>query len=307
MSATFQRLYTRFAPALARRGRAAEAPTAETIGGFRRAQRLAYDCVATVAGRLRPGITERAAARLLAEDLYARGVRTYLHRPFAWFGEHSRFTGYDGDFHAFHPGEKKLEEEMPYILDVSPIVDGFMADIGYTVTPRESDEQLAARKLLIELRGEIPGWFASSRTLSEIWDEVDQRVRAAGFESCHALYPLRVLGHRVYRVSPGWARVRLPRLPVKLMGFDWFSPQGLGKFAGGLLAPDLLTPENRQPARSRVGFWAIEPHVGGDGFGAKFEEILAVEPGGRAVWIDDDTPHVREAVRRGWMARGAAA
>jgi len=307
MSATFQRLYTRLAPALARRGGGADAPTPETIAGYRRAQRVAYDSVTTVAGRLRPGITERAAARLLAEDLHARGVRTYLHRPFAWFGEHSRFTGYDGDFHAFHPGEQTLAEGAPYILDVSPIVDGFMADIGYTVTPRESEAQVSAKKLLIELRGEIRSLFESSRTLSEIWDEVDRRVRAAGLQNCHALYPLRVLGHRVYRVSPRWSRIRLPRLPVKLMGFDWFSPQALGKFTTGLLAPDLLTPENHEPARSKVGFWAIEPHVGGEGFGAKFEEILAVAADGRAEWIDDDTPHMREALRRGWIARGAAA
>src|SRR5262249_60087328 len=41
------------------------------------------------------------------------------------------------------------------------------------------------------------------------------------------------------------------------------------------------------------GLWAIEPHLGGTGFGAKFEELLVVEPGGRAFWLDDDLPHVK--------------
>jgi hypothetical protein len=302
MNASFQRLYSRVAPALARRGRPAEAPTAETIAGFRRAQRVAYDTVTAVAERLHPGVSEREAARMLAGELAARGVRTDLHRPFAWFGDHSRFDGYR-DFHGFHPGDRKLEEGAAYILDVSPIVDGYMGDIGYTVTPRESAEQTAAKRFLVELRAAIPSLFESARTLADIWDEVDRRVRAAGFASCHALYPLRVLGHRVYRVSPRWARLRLPRLPVALLGFDWFSPQALGCFLGGLLAGDLLTPENRDGAK--VGFWAIEPHVGGDGFGAKFEEILAVDAAGKATWIDDDVPHLREAARRGWLARAA--
>lgn len=305
MSASLQRLYTRLAPALARRGRRAGPATAADLAGFRRAQRVAYDTVAAVSARLRPGISEREAAGLLAEELAARDVRTYLHRPFAWFGAHARFDGYDGDFHAYHPGDTRLEEGMPYILDVSPIVDGYMGDIGFTVTPVETAEMARARRFLIELRGVIPSLFESPRSLAEIWHEVDGRVRAAGFTTCHALYPLRVLGHRVYRVGPWWSRVRLPRLPVELLGLDWFSPQALGCFAGGLLAADLVTPENRDG--DKVGVWAIEPHVGGDGFGAKFEEILAVDAGGRALWIDDDVPHVREARRRGWLAGARAA
>lgn len=40
------------------------------------------------------------------------------------------------------------------------------------------------------------------------------------------------------------------------------------------------------------GLWAIEPHIGAQGFGAKFEELLVVEPD-RAFWLDDDVPHRR--------------
>ena len=40
------------------------------------------------------------------------------------------------------------------------------------------------------------------------------------------------------------------------------------------------------------GLWAVEPHVGFRGVGAKFEELLVVTPDD-AYWLDDDLPHVR--------------
>ena len=45
------------------------------------------------------------------------------------------------------------------------------------------------------------------------------------------------------------------------------------------------------------GLWAVEPHLGFRGTGAKFEEILVVtdskDPEQSAFWLDDDLPHVR--------------
>ncbi|MER5357350.1 hypothetical protein [Streptomyces sp. NPDC002785] len=43
--------------------------------------------------------------------------------------------------------------------------------------------------------------------------------------------------------------------------------------------------------------WAVEPHLGFRGTGAKFEKILGVtdskDPEQNAFWLDDDLPHVR--------------
>jgi len=38
--------------------------------------------------------------------------------------------------------------------------------------------------------------------------------------------------------------------------------------------------------------WAVEPHIGRDGVGAKFEELMVVTADD-AYWLDDDLPHVR--------------
>ncbi|MEV6762318.1 hypothetical protein AB0N16_17140 [Streptomyces sp. NPDC051105] len=52
---------------------------AAELQGFRRVQRLAYECAEAVAARLEPGITEREAARMQRDWLRARGVRDWFH------------------------------------------------------------------------------------------------------------------------------------------------------------------------------------------------------------------------------------
>ena len=271
----------------------ARVATDEEKAGFRAAQRLAYRAAITVAGELREGMTERAAAALLATWLGDHGAWRFLHRPFAWFGAHSRFDGYRG-FNDFHPSDAPLRPGDVAILDCSPIVDGYVADIGYTTALGEHAGLPAARALLSRLRADLPGLFASRLPTRAIWREVDRQVREAGFDNCHARYPFRVLGHRVYHVGdrgPRLERLATWRPPIGLLALSWFSLRATAAFLGHAVYPELLSPLHRG---SKLGLWAIEPHVGGRGFGAKFEEILVVEPG-RAYWLDDQVPHVGAA------------
>ena len=50
------------------------------------------------------------------------------------------------------------------------------------------------------------------------------------------------------------------------------------------------------------GLWAVEPHLGFRGVGAKFEELLVVTETD-AYWLDDDLPHVRRWLERGLLTR----
>jgi predicted phosphatase len=43
--------------------------------------------------------------------------------------------------------------------------------------------------------------------------------------------------------------------------------------------------------------WAIEPHIGREGGGIRFEEHLVIEPE-RVYWLDDDEPHVSGIARQ---------
>lgn len=250
-----------------------------------RAQRIAYDCVVSVGQRLYPGITELEAARMLADELRAMGSERFLHRPFAWFGEHSRFDGYQG-YGDYHPGHRRLRPGEVAILDVSPVVDGYTADVAYTMCLEANPQLVEAQAYLLRLREALPQMFASAMTPKEIWMEVDRRITEAGYDDIHARYPFCVLGHRVFRVRRSTGRAW--RLGFGAMG--WFSMQANRELLG--LGPSgLLSPENVGP---KLGLWAIEPHIGWPSGGAKFEEILVVDHDG-ARWLDDDVPHVRAA------------
>ncbi len=261
----------------------AEAPDAATLEGFRRAQKLAFDCVTEVGAQLYVGISEAEAAEMLRAYLEEAGCDRFLHRPFAGFGEHARFDGYQG-FGDFHPSERRLAAGEAAILDVSPFVDGYCADVGYSLALGENELLDLALSALRQLRAELPGLFESERSLSDIWDTVDKKLLAAGFDNIHARYPFSVLGHRVFKVKRTASRGR--RIPIGALG--WFSLEANASlFRQGPEA--VLTPDNEG---AKEGLWAIEPHIGWDGGGAKFEEILVVEQG-RAFWLSDDVPHLR--------------
>ena len=47
------------------------------------------------------------------------------------------------------------------------------------------------------------------------------------------------------------------------------------------------------------GLWAVEPHMGRDGVGVKFEELLVVTQERERVWLDDHLLHSQR-----WAAAG---
>lgn len=267
-------------------GGADRVATEQARQGHLRAQRLAYDCVLHVGRQLKVGMTEIETAQLLADYLREHGTERYLHRPFAWFGEHSRFDAYQS-YGDYHPSERRLRQDDAVILDISPVVDGYVADIGYTLSLIPNPEMDRAKAFLLELRAAIPRMFESSMTPAAIWAEVDRQIAAAGFDNIHSKYPHCVLGHRVFRIKPKKGK----HLRIGSNSFGWFSLETNLMFLrlGGLSAT--LTPEH---VGKKVGLWAVEPHIGWAGGGCKFEEILVVEPH-RTYWLDDDVPHVTEA------------
>jgi hypothetical protein len=94
--------------------------------------------------------------------------------------------------------------------------------------------------------------------------------------------------------------VKPRRFSPHLFGFGTQSLKGLAADAlhghregwSPLWSPYRFSDHPPQP-----GLWAVEPHLGFRGTGAKFEEILVVtdskDPGQSAFWLDDDLPHVR--------------
>lgn len=243
-------------------------PDEETIAGFRDAQRLAQKAVKEVGALLREGWTEKRAASLLSTYLKDHGVQSFFHDSFAWFGERTRFDGIRS-YAQYSPSDRVLLPGEIYILDVAPIYRGFVCDIGYTESLGENAELKEARAFLEELREQIPRLASESG----LWGVIDGKIKARGYENIHQQYPFSVLGHRVHRSSERGAS-------LKWWNFGW---QSYFELASRGLFGQLLSPHFEGEMR---GLWAIEPHLGRAGFGAKFEEILLVTDKG-AEWIDE--------------------
>jgi len=261
--------------------------SASDLGRFRAVQRLAYDCAEAIGASLRPGITERDTVAAMRTWLVGRGVDDWLHRPFAWFGDRTAFEGFRFPHH-FFPTARKLEPNMPYILDVAPIVDGYAADIGYAGC---FGENAVHTRLLADLeayRTLILEGVRARKSMRAIYGEVDALLARQGHTNRHRQYPLGVLAHRIDVV-----RNNAPRRMVAGFGLRSLRTM-LGDVMVGARAgwSPFWGPSRFSDHPPAPGLWAVEPHLGHGGVGAKFEELLVVTEND-AFWLDDDLPHVR--------------
>lgn len=273
----------------------------DELAQFREVQQLAYRCVESIGDLLRPGMTEKDAARLLSEWLQDHGVHDWLHKPFAWFGDRTAFEGFSGLSHmagfnlAFFPGSRRLEENMPIILDVAPVLNGVIADVGYATCVGTNPILEQLKDDLAEHRELIVSMVKQRRTLADVARAVDLLCRQQGVEPRHKAYPFKVLAHRV-------AKLHNPAKPRFVARFGLNATRNLvldqvsvGRKEGW---SPLWSIDRRSDHAPTPGLWAVEPHLGFQGVGAKFEELLVITEDD-AYWLDDHLPHVRRWAQRG--------
>lgn len=246
--------------------------TPEDLEGFKKSQTLAYACALAIRSEIKEGWSEQQTARLMDTYLRDYGVKAFFHKSFAWFGDRTRFQDFSNQLH-FLPSKRRLQADDVVILDTAPILKGYTSDIGYTFSVTPNAELEKAQALLRTFRQEIPLLFASPLKTNEIWTKIDGDIKAAGYDNCHEQYPFSVLGHRVRKI----AFSRLPSVTIPFGLHAIFSLLSHG------LTSELLGPKS---ILKKPGLWAIEPHLGAQGFGAKFEEILVVNENGKAWWLD---------------------
>lgn len=241
--------------------------------GYQMSQQLSFDCVSAVSTMLQPGWTEKEAANAMEIWLRDHGVRHFFHKPFVWWGNRTRFDGVK-TYRDYQPTSRRLLEGEIFILDVAPIVNGYISDIGFTGVIGDNSRFTEGRDFLRSLRDEIPLLFNELRNGSAVWRAIDMKIKGAGFENIHAKYPFGVLGHRVHKATS--------RFDLSMLHFGW---QSYWEFTSRGLFGQLLDADH---VGRTEGLWAIEPHIGGQDFGMKFEEILVVESGG-ARWLEPNT------------------
>lgn len=283
------------------------------LDDFKNVQKLAYDAVEWVRGRLTVGMTEKTAASLIDSYIRERGGKNFFHYGFAWFGDRTCFRGFrrpltfkaiggDGILphfgFAFQPSDRKLKEGMAVILDVAPNVKGVTADVGYSFAFGKNPAVEQGRSDLKEFRSLVLELVRAERSMGEIYRSCNDLIADLGYSNCHTLYPNGVLGHKVGRV-PGWNVPGGRVLGFPPQTFLYLVPQILK----GFLSPNVnSSPLWGEFTKTRVdaGLWAVEPHIGkiykgaqaSESFGVKWEEILVVSDTD-AYWLDEDLPHVR--------------
>lgn len=266
---------------------------------FRHYQSLSYEILCDIAQSLRPGISEQQAARKMRKAFGKAGARNYFHVPVALFGERSAYPGDFGPFEAL-PTDRVLTETDTVILDAAPIFDGYTVDTSHA-------ENLGGNPIFAKLDSQLPilrdlilRRVNESGTFQKIAWEVDDAIRASGFENCHRKHIGAVLGHRVTKADTNRLAAWSYRgLAVKQV--SWFLFRS--RLSRGRLRK--MTPNwNHTNACKDVaphGLWAVEPHVASERVGVKFEEILLIDDDG-ARWLDNDLPHHRR-----WQAYSRAA
>lgn len=249
-------------------------PNAEEKQGYLRSQRLALNCAKEIALMVEPGWTEKHAAQLMETYLRDHGVEGFFHFPFVWWGDRAKFVGVN-HYYDYLPSNRVLQEGESFILDVAPILDGYISDIGYAHSPENPEnEWTQAREFLVELRNMIPRLFESQESGAKIWYLIDQEIAERGYENIHEKYPFSVLGHRVHRTTGKLGQ-------LKFVNFGW---QSYWNFSARGILGQLL---NKNFEGDLTGLWAIEPHIAIGDRGLKFEEILVVEDN-KAYWLEED-------------------
>lgn len=255
------------------------------VRGIAAAQRATREVILSVAQTVKVGDSEREVCARLERGFYAAGVRHWLHTPYAWWGERTRFD-WQGVWETNAlPSDRRLREGEAFILDAAPIIGGFPADFAYSsVAPGNAEQAELHAGLLVELaqlKRELIVWAREAESSHALCARVEQSIQAGGNDVIYTRYPAHVLGHSL-EGFPNWCSAA-PRI-----GTGFQLPLLLTYAASIVLHHLAGTPypflNARAPSRPR-GLYAVEPHLGRGTLGAKFESVLLID-GDETRWLD---------------------
>ena len=135
--------------------------------------------------------------------------------------------------------------------------------------------------------------------LAQVSQAVDRLCAEQGPLPRHKAYPFEVLAHRVEKLGTHQTKLALARFGVRNVATLVKNALVTARREGW---SPLWSSHSRSQHPPTPGLWAVEPHLGFRGVGAKFEELLVVTDTD-AYWLDDDLPHVRRWLERGLLSR----
>ncbi len=263
--------------------------SARELDRFRTLQRLSFSILIDEATRLEPGMLERDVAHRLVQAYRREGAKSFFHLPVVLFGERTALPG-EWPVGKFFPKKREARPNESVIFDAAPIFGEYLVDTSFSFCLGVSPPHREMMQHLASFRDTVPAAVNEGATFATIAEDVNARITSLGYEPVHGKHPGAVLGHRT---------MKLPRLPFvwRKQGFDtlsltWF--YGNEFAARGHLARSPLWNTTQTSKHAPFdGLWLVEPHAGDGPTGAKWEEILVIE-NGKARWLDDEPPHVRQ-------------
>lgn len=255
------------------------------VKGIAHAQRVARAAVLHVAEGVRPGDSERQVCARLEREFAKARVLHWLHTPYAWWGERTRFDWRGTWETQALPTDRVLAEGEAFVLDAAPIVAGFPADFAYSGCATDDPEMARAHRELLaqleQLKRNILTWAVGDAGSAGLCREVAREIEAHGSDVIHTRYPAQVLGHTL-EGFPNWCSAA-PRLGTG------FQLPLLLTYATGLVLHHLAGARypflNAGAPGRPQGLYAVEPHLGQGTRGAKFESVLLVD-GSETRWLD---------------------
>ena len=238
---------------------------AEDLRKFYQSQKLTIETIESVAKILRPGMSEVDAASFLEESFHSLGVKKFLHRPFAWFGKRTTFFDMQTYADTLPRENVLLKENDCFILDAAPYINKYPSDVGLGFSiGSETDDIKYVNQCIEEIEEEVISIFRNSKNTKEVYQYMNHLLEEKKLDNIHSKYPFGVLAHRLHPNS-------FQSLPSFLKPFSLQAY--LDILSRGFLEETIRGESNV----SMSGVWAIEPHIGYNDYGTKFEKILVVQ------------------------------
>ena len=256
-------------------------------------------------------MTETDVCRLVAAEQARHDVVQVFHQPYVWFGHRTQLG--DGwapttrgvlelatpglrPSRAFLPTGATLSEGVPLIIDLAPVLHGITADVGYSCVFGKNECFDDLDRGMARVRSFLLEGVRAGESMQSLYRELDVLLAQRGWENCHQHYPDRALGHLVFTLEHEPDR----RSPIP--GFGTAAAEALLAAGRAALDEEQAYPVwNDGPFANHAaapGLWAVEPHIGREGVGIKFEELLVVTEDD-AYWLDDHLLHAQR-----WAAAG---
>ncbi len=255
------------------------------VKGVADAQRVAREAVLSVAEHVKPGDTERQVCARLEREFRRARIAHWLHTPYAWWGERTRFDWRGSWETNALPTDRVLLEGEAFVLDAAPIVAGFPADFAFSGCAERAASSPSGHaellELLTQIKARILKWVTDDAGTAGLCARVESAITDAGLDVVHTRYPAQVLGHTL-EGFPNWSS-GAPRIGTG------FQLPLLLTYATGIVLHHLAGSRypflNAGAAGRPQGLYAVEPHLGKGTLGAKFESVLLVD-GDETRWLD---------------------